>query len=423
MGCDVVIAGGGPVGLAEALLLKSLNRTLNICIIEGRNFITRDYGIAIGSDAFSKINNTLNKVLENSNGQGDLILAQSTKKIFEKWSKFSSIRTSQIQQDLAKKVKKAGITVLQGEKYKLTQESFLQIFRRQVSMEMISPDLLHFKALINQAKIIVDATGAHSVIRKQVMGPDETHLVDQANYGHVLEIKHEIWTKSYERPKIFHTALNSSVMGNIVLQSVGKSKDCKKPVTDLIVIDKKTYEAFLQRDESGAIVKGGSGKGWSLEELEEMAKTNAVVNQYLQKIKTQIQRTKKAYGAQEKEGIEPAKIATLPLNVYRSKEVVKKFEDRFVLLMGDASSGLVLQRGYTKGLKEAADGAEAIIQYLNTFEGNKETSFPSVFADYQKKVQELFTSEKRWIAFKAKLINIVEWPLKKIVCPLMSIMC
>ena len=91
---DVVVIGAGPVGLAQACLLKALNKSANICILDKRRTISRDYGIAIGRDAVKTINTTLDRALKSSDFRGDQLFAGELKHIFS-----VSVKDSQVEEN------------------------------------------------------------------------------------------------------------------------------------------------------------------------------------------------------------------------------------------------------------------------------------------------------------------------------------
>lgn len=422
MKCDVAIIGGGPVGLIEACLLKSLNKELNICVLEGREKATRDFGLTISADSVIKAIQVIDRALTNSHQKIDSNSLSDLKKILRGWSRFPSVRTNQIQTELAAKANAIGVTILSGSAYKITEDNLSQIFDSQASIELLSPELQSLRSSLSQAKIIVGADGSHSVVRKKVMGPDEKNLIDNTTYAYALELKYEISTNSNARPGKLDMKSASSEMGEILSEAIGKPNPETHllPVTDLLIVNEEIHQCFIEKNNRGEVIKGAPGTAWTFEDLQVKAKTNATVKKYLEKIQRHMARTKRICQANENVTTRPPQITTIPLAIYRSQEIVKLFQNKPVLLIGDASSGLVLKRGFNKGIMEAASSAEAIIKHLNKADQRSENSseIPKEFALHQEQAQKIFANEKWWIVQKMRLLKIVKFPLSFVIRPL-----
>jgi 2-polyprenyl-6-methoxyphenol hydroxylase-like FAD-dependent oxidoreductase len=422
---DVVIVGAGPVGLVEAGLLRALDKNLKICILEGREQATRDFGIAIGSDSVKTVTDVINRALANpQRGQRDDGLLKELKDYLNGWSRFPSVRTNQIQAALSEKLHRVGIEILKGKDYKISEERLSSLFDPRASSELLSPQLQALKASLSHAKIIIGADGAHSTIRKTVMGKDEANLVDVETYGYALEVKYEIATNSNKRPTLIQHKFSAGEVGEILVETIGKANPGTNllPVTDLLLlVDENVHQGFIEKNEKNETVKGSPGNGWSLEELETRAKTNHIVKKYLKKIQAQINRTKEICQAHENVQTKPPQVTTIPLTLYRSREIVKVFQDKLVLLVGDASSGLILKRGFNKGLMEAAFSAEAIVKYMERVNGQRSENpkeLPTEFNYYQEQAQKTFAREKWWIRQKTRFMAIVKFPLKYFIHPI-----
>ena len=422
MDYDVVIIGAGPIGLSEACFLKSLNNKLRICVLEGRETPTRDYGISIGWDAVTAIIDVVNRAFGNLNENRDIPSLGFIKNCFRDWGYYSSVRTNQIQTELSKKATELGVTILKGEKYKVTTDNLSQIFDPLAAADLLSPELQALRTSLCNAKVIVDAAGAHSPVRQKVMGSDKDNLTDVETYAYGLEVKHEIATDSKRRPNFFHIKGYASEAGHIVNQSIGKPKEGTNllPVTDLLIVDEKIHTNFIKKNEKDEVIRGAPGKAWSLSELEEEAKTNPVLANYSEKIKEQIHKTKMQCEADMYAKTKAPEIATIPLRVYRSKQIVNIFQDKVVISIGDSSSGLILRRGFTKGLKEAALVAELIVNVFDKIipEALRSDGIPEEFLQYQQKAKEMYANEKWWIAQKARAINFVSLPLRYMISPI-----
>ncbi|MBA3721893.1 MAG: FAD-dependent monooxygenase [Parachlamydiaceae bacterium] len=429
MSYDIVIVGGGPVGLTEACLLKSLNKKLNICVLEGRSIATRDFGLSIAKDSVKRIASVIDNALANHNYDPvERIDLKGLKKCLVEWSYFPSVRTNQIQTELSNRANNLGVKIFRGEQFKVNGEALSQLFNPKASKELLTPDLQSLHASLSQAKLIIGADGAHSIVRKTVMGTDESNLTDVETYAYALEVKHEIATTLSKKPNMVKTKIaastGSSKMGEVLIESIGKPNPNSNllPVTDLLFVDKKIHDCFIEKNEKGETVMGIPGKPWTLDILEERAKTNKVVKEYLEKIKGQIERTKLLCKVDVSQTTKVPQITTIPLKTYRSKEIVKIYQNKPVLILGDASSGLILRRGFNKSLIEVASSSEAIIKYLERVD-DKHAELKEIskeFKDYQVQSEKIFANEKWWVKQKAKGIKFIKIPLKYIIRPIYS---
>ena len=388
--------------------------------MDKRAAITRDYGISIGQDSVRKITSVFNRVLASPDFKGDRKSIQELKGLFSEWSKYSSVRTSQIQHQLTETAEKLGIKILKGTAYEVTEENFSAIFdEKSAEKDLLSPELQQLRSSLVSAKVIVGADGAHSTVRKKVLGPDTINLVNQQTYGYTLEIKHEIATDSKNRPGMKDFKMASSYEGMVILETIGKPNPGTNllPVTDLIYVDKETYEAFLEKNEKDEIVRGGPGKAWKMEELQEKATLNPIIKEYLAKIQNQIKRTQEICEADPAIEVKAPMIAALPLSIYRSKQSVKLLDNKIVTFVGDANSGLIIRRGLNKGLLEAALNAEAINLYVEDA-SDSPLEIPQPFVRYEQQAQKIFADEKWWIALKVSALDTVKKLLNYCVVPI-----
>lgn len=102
------------------------------------------------------------------------------------------------------------------------------------------------------------------------------------------------------------------------------------------------------------------------------------------------------------------KITTLELSIYRSKKSVKYYHGKPFLLVGDANSGMILQRGYNKGIKEAIHCAKAIDGYF-TSSSKSTKKIPKALNAYQKEVRRIFDEEKRKTEQKNFFLKIANY--------------
>src|SRR5439155_22268782 len=107
-------------------------------------------------------------------------------------------------------------------------------------------------------------------------------------------------------------------------------------------------------------LKGVFGNSWTLDEIRQRARNHPKVMAVYKNFKRYLRLVERRKGSCFDE-----KISTLDMTIYRSAESVKRYEGKYVMLVGDANSGMVLERGFNKGLKEAAIAAQAVSAFFN----------------------------------------------------------
>jgi hypothetical protein len=227
-------------------------------------------------------------------------------------------------------------------------------------------------------------------------------LVDQKTMQYVIELKYQ--TDGEAKPRNLPVqSFESSISGYIDFESLNRRKtDEDKPVTLHIFVNKETYDSLRIVDEQGRL-KGVFGNSWTLEEIKEMGKNNPIIDRISKTFEYHIKGLRNRAGTCKEE-----KISTLDLTVYRAEESVKNYKGKQVLLVGDANSGLILQRGLNKGIMEAGLCAEAISSVMRRNPEIEELKVPKEFTDYQKKTRIIYSKEKRFAEFKNLWISIAQ---------------
>lgn len=410
---DVVIFGAGPVGITCAATLKALNRKLNICVLDKRPESTRNHGLNIRADSVAKIQEVLDQALKSSDPFVDQKSIKELQKIFQNW-KNHFIRTSTIETDLAKQAGLMGIHVLRGSEYGIKAEEFETLLDPSPAPHPLTDNQKRIKDLLLDAQVLIGADGSHSDARKGIMGKKitnpnthqtviEDQLRDKETLQYLIELKYQTNGKAVPR-EIFEASMELSKCGHFDVESMNKNQNqATKPVTLHIFVDKDTFDRFRQKDHQGNL-KGVFGNSWSLKEIQDLAKTDEKVKKVYLNFKKHLKGIQARGGSCEQE-----QISTLEMSIYRSEESVKQYKGKSVLLMGDANSGMVLERGFNKGLKEAALGAQAVSNYFKENEGSAPSDkIPHLFTVYQEKVRQIFEEEKWWAHFKNSWIKAAQ---------------
>lgn len=379
-GYNVVVVGAGPIGITYAATLKAISNC-EVTVIDGREKPTRNHGLKVGSDSVEKIHEVLSQaIMEYSNVASNTHIKMLSE-IYADW-KNGFIRTTKIELDIAEIAQKMGVKVLRGEDYKLAEQR--------------SEEKKELQKILDNAHLIIGADGAHSTVR-QILG---TQLTDVKTLQYLVELKYQ--TDGKATPRSFSEAFyESAICGHIDIESMHKkASEENKPVTLHIFIDEKTYDALRVMDGKGQL-KGVFGNSWTLDDIKKMGETNKAIHNLYQTFKTHLKGIAERGGTCNEE-----KISTLEMTVYRSEKSVVECDDKIVLLVGDARSGMVIERGFNKGLKEAALAAKATAEWFYRFQ--KARGIPEPLIQYEREVNAIFKEELKWAERKNMGINLAQ---------------
>lgn len=393
---DVVVVGCGPIGITTACTIKALQPEVNICVVDKRADATRNHGLKINSSSVAKIQAVLTNSLDGYDSEEQKQNTNRLNGIFGGWSG-QFVRTTKIEADLIEEATRMGITVLRGKDYGVTKENF-DAFLEETPNDELPYELTTLQKIFKHAKIVIGADGAHSTTREVAMGG---RLVDQETLRHLVELKYQ--TDGNVQPRgYFEASTASSVHGRLDFESMNKtSSEGRKPVTLHVFIDESTFDALRQTDESGNL-KGVFGNSWTLEELRKEALTNKKIKALHEQFKTHLEGLHSRDG-----GCYDEKISTLKMEIYRSEECFKLYKGKYVLLVGDAESGIVLEGGFNKGLKGAAVCASAVSEFFK-WGTPVSTDIPDEFVAYQEQIQQIFVEDKNWAKTKNKALTLAE---------------
>lgn len=433
---DTVIVGAGPIGMTTACLVKVLNPNAKICVLEKNQLAKRSHGLKIASDSVNQIIAVLDRVLkqiedEGQNKNEDRIQNISLlKNTFVSWKNSGFVRTNQIEMTLAERAHALGIGVFRGEAYAITPEFIgkrpeLSIVKKEdpVKQSEFEKEREKVRKIFDQAKIIIGADGAHSAVRREIMGNE---LIEEASFQYMVEFKYQINSNANLQSKI-EVCKQSTVAQDIVFENIGKGNgNEKKPATFRAFVDKKTYDALRQNetDADNHVIlgannkprlKGVFGNSWTLstlkEEIEKKRNAGQVkiagrMNRMLELLNFYVSNIQSKNNSCSDE-----QISALELKVFLSKHTVKKFGDQYALLVGDANSGMVLERGFNMGLIESIHCAQAITTHLENqakpeHKAENSQEIPKEFEAYEKTTHALYRKEKWWAGVKNFWINV-----------------
>lgn len=388
---DVVYIGAGPVGISSACALKALNPSLKIAVLDKRPTATRTHGLKVEKDSIAAINKTLKEALKSAESPEHKQQVEKLRNQFLAWRR-QFVKTNDIETKIGEIAKEMGITIIRdaGLAQELTSDNLPR---------MLSQSESEAQKMLNSAKVIVGADGAHSEVRKAFMNDKKVH---NQTLQYVVELKYQ--TDGNARPMNKGAAkMVASHAGVIAFHGMNRNpQEEPKPATLHLFVDRKTVELLRTIDPKTGKARGNAQSPWALAELKDRSQTEPQLKRLYKTLKRNIQAAEKTGGTCKNE-----KIATLDLTIYRSSTSVVHEQGKTILLTGDSNSGMILQRGFNKGLKEAALAAEAIHRHFNKPEEMKKT-----FEKYQRRTHRIFASERRKALFKSFWINMANRVVK-----------
>lgn len=382
--CDVAVVGAGPVGIMTTCLVKALNKNLVVKVFDKRPTTTRDHALRIGADSINKIHALCKEGLARSAPSMDQSLIDQLLTITEGWKK-RHIRTSKIEETLAQLVKEK-IQVFRGPGHEIRSDAFQEFLGS------------------TNAQIVIGADGAADSQVREAIGATK---IEEKPLSYLLELKYTTTPESLERSKL-DGSLQAVVAEGWDFETMGR-KEVDKPskrVTLHKFIDEETHRSLLVAQAGD--IKGTTAKPWTFEELSEQAKKDPKVQWVVEHIQRYFNELDHS----------AEKIVTFPMAMFRSTHVVKAIGNQLVVLAGDASAGVVLERGVNKGFIEAALCAKAVTTFFEKKPVREQISaLPPEFESYEQETLSLYKTEKRWAEWKAFGLRTSEIFLKIVVTP------
>lgn len=296
MNYDVVVVGAGPVGLATACFIKTVNRNIKICVLDKRLKENRQQGLFLYVETVDQIKQFLFEAVENDHfsSQDD---AEHLIKILRSFSG-GLVTIQKIVDDLTVEAGRMGVKVLRGNVYEIKNLGALLEF---------DPDGKGLPRLFQTAKVIIGADGVHSAVRKEVM---QNKIVEELQLRYMVELNYRI-----DEVKLFSVHL---------------------------YVEKAVFEAMPAVDQ---LSLAGLGD-WT-----EDPKVGLVHKQF-----TAFTERMRSRGV----NVSGEKVSCSEIKIYRSFNSALNYRERVVLLVGDSESGVISGNGLNKGLKGAAACAYAV---------------------------------------------------------------
>lgn len=320
----VTIVGAGPVGLLLACLLAPNHI---VTILEKRINRTRGHSLNIDTVTIKEISDFApnNKELQN---------------ILNEWKTLHGhVNTVDIEESLLKLAISSGVIILEKE-----------------VIDTIDDIPGH---------VIIGADGSHSKIRSIVFNDE---IMDRHTVDYMVQLKYQTPEGTKPRQDIsamVYSFINSFAGSDIVtdFESLAPPKQID-PFDDNVTL-RKAGVLHIPVPETVYNIITHNNRGtfrtpWLIDELAQ------INNEHIARLLRIIRRYE--FSLKWRGGwLEDAKITAIPLTIYRSTNVVRITENnKLIILVGDASSGLIYQRGLNKGWMEAIQCARTLL--CNTVE-------------------------------------------------------
>lgn len=145
-----------------ACLLKSHNSGRSVCILDKRKHSTRNHGLKIQKDSVQQIDKLFDEILKKNPSEE----VRDLKNLFLGW-KNKFVKTSEIESKLHEIAKDLNVAILQSDNYSVQGNNLDTLLQKKSKKNL--------NKIIQNAKVIIAADGAHSEIRKKVMGDKKVH--------------------------------------------------------------------------------------------------------------------------------------------------------------------------------------------------------------------------------------------------------
>lgn len=321
MNPDVVIVGGGPVGLWTAIQLKQRKPELSIQVYERQQAYQRSHVLRLES---------LSMLLYAQNGNGP-----DDKEFFKEV-------TGKTPPEMFAHAAIGGVTMIRTNDL----EEALKTYAAKLGVGIDYRQIDDPQALMQEhpgCRIFIAADGAHSRMREALMGKD---AVEDKPLQHVVEVKYQAEGKSSALKFMGARHKTNIKMQNMAFEYVGREKDGTTPVTLRFFVDPATYDVLPPATFKNPLT------------LDDPRIPPALAKD----VQTYMDMRRDAAGESYKKG--SAKISKLTLSVYAAKKFALTKEKKAWFLAGDAAMGVPYFRSLNAGMIIASQLAGIVTQPL-----------------------------------------------------------
>jgi len=306
MCADIVIIGGGPVGLWTAIQLKKRDPALDIRIYERYETYRRSHVLKLERQALSLYSKKRYdwpeaKFLLSVTGKNP---AEMMLPSLKRESVY--LRTNDLEDALKTYAHDLGLNIVY-DKISSPQEA-----------ERRHPECKNFIA----------ADGAHSAMRTALIGGN---AVKSYPLQHIVEIKYEVEGKTAPLTTAENFRINKQLDG-MVFEYVGREKNGKTPVTLRFFIDENTYRALPD---------AGFKNPLGLDDPRLPENLAQDIEAYM---------AERSNITKERPCRDSAKIGKLVLSLYRARKFAVKHGNKSWFLAGDAAMGVPYFRSLNAGM-------------------------------------------------------------------------
>ncbi len=310
MNTDVVIVGGGPVGLWTAIQIKKRNPELDVQVYERYQEYQRSHILRLEHLSV-------------------LLYAEHDHTVEEK-EFFKNIMGKNFRQIFQAAVR-GGHTFIRTNELEEHLEAYALALNVQINYKHIkSADELMKKH--PECKIFIAADGAHSKLRADLMGED---AVTSFPLQYVVEIKYEAEGKTHALGTAAQYKANQKISG-LAFEYVGREKGGKTPVTLRFFVDEETYKAVPEATFKNPL----------------SANDPRLPAQLAQDIQTWLKVRADKAGERMQAGSD--KLGKLTLSMYKAKKFALQKDGKSWFLVGDAAMGVPYFRSLNAGMMIAS---------------------------------------------------------------------
>ncbi|MFA6302681.1 MAG: hypothetical protein WC627_06065 [Legionella sp.] len=311
---DVVIIGGGPIGLAHAWGVKKLNPKLNVVVLEKYEEYQRRHTLVMQHERLSELMNA-------TNTQQDPALIELLKQL----KTDPNIRTNSLEKIFKDLAKTSGVAII-------NQEVKKDAIKQQIFAEY--PD----------AKLIIGADGTHSVV-SETLFPAGNQIKHKFDY--VLQLRYEILGEyKATTPELIAFYQLMTKQGLIANEYVGRYEKGKTPVTMQMMISEEDFISLQNAPSKMPIRLYDNKEDTRKNELN--PKLAGFIRKYIAK----------KIAACESNEIEiennEVRISVNEAPATHAKEVSCYHKNTPLILVGDAGLGLSYFKGLNAGLESSA---------------------------------------------------------------------